>query len=135
MRTARTSVLMLLVMPALVACSSSPAASAPASTSAAASIPPSGNVQISARTLRFEQVAVEIPAGQAFKIDFDNKDAATVHDIDIHRDDFNGEVVFDGATIAGPALTTYDVPALPAGTYAFMCSVHPGDMRGTMNAK
>ena len=129
MRIARISLLTPLVVLALAACSSQPAVSA------APSKPPSGNIQISARTLRFEQVTVEIPAGKAFKIDFENKDAATVHDIDIRRNDPNGEVVFDGATIAGPASTTYDIPALAAGTYAFVCSVHPGEMRGTMNAK
>jgi len=129
MRVARRSLLTLLVMPALAACSSQPA------NSAAASRPPSGNIQISAKYLRFEQVAVEVPAGKGFKIDFDNKDSATVHDIDIHRNDPNGEVVFDGSTLSGPALASYDVPALSAGTYAFVCSVHSEGMRGTMNAK
>jgi plastocyanin len=135
---------MLLVMPVLAACSSQPAASAstqPASSastqpanSAPASEPPTGNIQISAKNLNFEPDSAEIPAGTAFKIDFDNEDSATVHDIDIHLSNPGGEVVFDGATLAGPASATYDVPALAAGTYAFVCSVH-AEMQGTMNAK
>lgn len=129
MRIARRRLLTLLVMPALAACSSQPTNPATAST------PPSGNIQISAKFLRFEQVAVEVPAGKGFKIDFDNKDAATVHDLDIHRNDANGEVVFDGSTLSGPAMARYDVPALSAGRYAFVCSVHPEGMRGTLNAK
>ncbi len=79
--------------------------------------------------MHFEPDAVEAPAGKAFKIDFDNKDAATVHDIDIHLSNPGSEVVFDGAKVTGPAVATYDVPALSAGTYAFVCSVHPGNAR------
>ena len=134
MPTARRHLLTLLAIPVLAACSSPPAVSQPA-VSAAASGSPSGNIQISAKVLRFEQAAVEIPAGKEFKIDFDNKDSATVHDIDIHRNDPNGEVVFDGSTLSGPALASYDVPALSAGAYAFVCSVHPDEMRGTMSAQ
>ena len=133
MRTARRRLLTLLVIPVLAACSSAPAVSQPA-LSAAASMP-SGNIQISAKVLRFEQAAVEIPAGKDFKIDFHNMDSATVHDIDIHRNDPTGDVVFDGSTFSGAALVTYDVPALAAGAYAFVCSVHPDEMRGTMSAK
>ena len=118
---------MLLVMPVLAACSSQTAGSAstqPAN-SAPASGPPTGNIHISATNLNFEPDSVEIPAGTAFKIDFNNEDSATVHDIDIHLSNPGGEVVFDGATLSGPASATYDVPALTAGTYAFVCSVHP----------
>ena len=133
MRVVRGSLFVLLVVPALAACASQPAASQPAA-SAVASTSQSGNVQIGARTMRFETTAVEVPAGKAFKIDFDNKDAATIHDIDIHRTSAGGELVFDGATVSGPAKATYDIPALTAGTYAFVCSVHPGDMSGTITA-
>ena len=127
---------MLLVMPVLAACSSQPATSASSqpANSAPASEPPTGNIQISAKYLNFEQDSVEIPAATSFKIDFDNKDSATVHDIDIHLSNPGGEVVFDGTKVSGPASATYDVPALAAGTYAFVCSVHP-EMHGTMNAK
>ena len=128
MRVVRGSLFVLLVVPALAGCASQPAASTVAATST------SGNVQIGARTMRFETTAVEVPAGKAFKIDFDNKDAATIHDIDIHRTNASGEVVFDGPTVSGPAKATYDIPALPAGTYAFVCSIHPGDMSGAITA-
>ena len=128
-RTVRhTSLLTVILVLALMACSSQPAASEGASDA------PPGDIQIAASYLRFDPVDVDVPAGEGFKIAFDNRDAATVHDIDIHRDAPSGEVVFDGPTIAGPAATSYDVPALSAGTYAFVCSVHPGEMRGTMNA-
>ena len=109
MRVVRGSLFALLVVPALAACASQPPASA------VATLSPSGNVQIGARTLRFETTAVEVPAGKAFKIEFDNKDAATIHDIDIHKDRPSGELVFDGSTVSGPAMATYEIPALTAG--------------------
>jgi plastocyanin len=133
MRVVRVRLFALLVVAALAACASQPASSQQAA-SAVASTPQSGNVQIGARTMRFETTAVDVPAGKAFKIDFDNKDAATIHDIDIHRTSASGELVFDGATVSGPAKATYDIPALTAGTYVFVCSVHPGDMSGTLKA-
>ena len=34
--------------------------------------------------------------------------------------------------ITGPAVATYDVKALPAGTYFFHCDVHPTQMFGTL---
>ncbi len=39
--------------------------------------------------------------------------------------------VFKGDIITGPAKTTYNVPALAAGAYTFVCSVHP-NMTGTL---
>ena len=39
--------------------------------------------------------------------------------------------MFSGATFPGIATQTYDVPALAAGSYPFMCTVHP-NMTGTL---
>ena len=78
---------------------------------------------------------MDVPAAAPFKIDFDNQDAGTPHDIVIHKGDLNGEVVFKGEQFAGVKLQTYDVDALEAGTYAFVCSIHPTLMTGVMNAK
>ena len=39
-----------------------------------------------------------------------------------------------GEIITGVAEATYEVPALPAGTYPFICSVHP-NMTGTITAQ
>ena len=74
------------------------------------------------------------PAGEAFQIAFDNKDAGTPHNVAIHKDNASGAEVFKGEIINGPATRTYDVPALDAGTYAFVCSVHPS-MTGTLTVQ
>ena len=39
--------------------------------------------------------------------------------------------MFTGAIITGVATTVYDVQALPAGAYTFVCTVH-ANMTGTL---
>ena len=51
----------------------------------------------------------------------------------IHKGDANGPVVLDDAPFPGVATKTYDVPALDAGPYVFVCTVHQG-MQGNMTA-
>lgn len=138
MRLARFTLLALWPVLALVACANAPAPSATPIPSAAGSAEagaPSNNVQISAHGVMFEQASVDVPAGKAFKIDFDNKDPSTPHNIVIHMGDANGPVVFEGETVTGVVIKTYDVPALDAGTYAFVCSIHPTPMVGVLTAK
>jgi plastocyanin len=110
-----------------------PSAAAPGSASAAPSAP-AGTVSISASGIAFEQSSVSAPAGKAFQIAFDNKDPGTPHNIAIHKDNVSGAEVFKGAIVNGPATATYNVPALDAGTYAFVCSVHP-NMTGTLTVQ
>ena len=93
-----------------------------------------GGVQISALNVAFEQTSVTAPAGKAFQIAFDNKDAGTPHNVAIHKDNATGAEVFKGEIVTGPATKTYDVPALDAGTYAFVCTVHP-NMTGTLTVQ
>ena len=35
--------------------------------------------------------------------------------------------------VTGPAVVVYDVPAIPAGQYGFVCAVHP-NLQGTLTA-
>jgi cytochrome c oxidase subunit 2 len=106
--------------------------------------PPSGEpggepggpaVQISALNVAFEQTNVTAPADQPFVIDFDNKDAGIPHNVAIHRDSPTGEVVFEGEVFNGPERRPYSVPALTAGAYAFVCTVHPTTMTGTLTVE
>jgi plastocyanin len=85
-----------------------------------------------AEGVKFTTTNVSAPAGKPFTILFDNRDASTPHDVDILGAD--GSKVFDGQPITGPKQTTYNVPALPAGTYKFECSIHPSLMTGTLKA-
>jgi plastocyanin len=93
-----------------------------------------GAIQISALGIAFEQAEVDVPADEAFQIEFANNDAGVPHDVTIRRGDANGEEVFKGDTFNGVETRTYDVPGLDAGEYTFVCSVHP-NMVGTLTAQ
>ncbi len=107
-----------------------PSAAASAGASAAASSNPNV-VTITALNVAFDPTAVTAPAGTPFQIQFENKDAGTPHNVAIHQ---GGTEVFKGAIFPGVATQTYDVPALAAGQYTFVCSVH-SNMTGTLEAK
>ena len=72
-------------------------------------------------------------ADTPFTIHFKNEDAPGVpHNIEIK--DASGAVVFKGDIIDGGKEINYAVPALAAGTYPFICTVHP-NMTGTLTVQ
>jgi plastocyanin len=81
----------------------------------------------------FVTKTLEVPADQPFEISFANEDEGIQHNVAIYTDESAAEAVFVGDLIEGPAVVTYDVPAVGAGTYFFRCDVHPA-MRGTLVA-
>ena len=52
----------------------------------------------------------------------------------IHQGSPTGKVEFQGDVFPGVATKAYDVPALAAGPYAFVCTVHPS-MTGTLTVQ
>ncbi|HEX5466171.1 MAG TPA: cupredoxin domain-containing protein [Candidatus Limnocylindrales bacterium] len=91
-------------------------------------------VKISAKDLRFSLSTITVAADKPFTITFDNEDSVP-HNVAIFEGrDATGKNVFRGTIDAGPKTLTYDVPALPAGTYYFHCDVHP-TMNGTLISK
>jgi mono/diheme cytochrome c family protein/plastocyanin len=111
--------------------SAAPSESAGASASPGGS--PSGDaVSIVASGIVFTETNVTAPADEAFTLVFDNQDAAIPHDVTIS--DAAGAHVFKTDTFPGVETREYEVPALAAGEYPFICSVHP-NMTGTLTAE
>jgi cytochrome c oxidase subunit II len=102
----------------------------------AGSPPPAGEaptVEIAAFNIAFDKNELSVPADTPFRIEFDNQEAAP-HNVAIHEGSPTGPNVFQGEIITGPRQITYEVPALAAGSYGFICTVHPS-MTGTLTAE
>ena len=113
----------------LAACSG--ASAAPGSQGPAPAESPSGDaVAITTKDMTFVETSVSVKAGAAFSVAFDNQDGAP-HNIKIS--DASGDKVFAGDIVSSQKVT-YQVPALAAGTYTFICEVHP-NMTGTITAE
>ena len=116
--------------------SGAPVSGAPASGAPASGAPGSGgpgasasaDVQITAQGIAFVEKTFDAPASKPFTIAFANLDPGTAHDVALK--DGSGAIAWKGDVFNGVATRTYQVPALTAGTYTFLCIVHP-NMTGT----
>lgn len=90
------------------------------------------NLCIAAEGLAFDTATLSAPADTEFTITFTNNDSIS-HNIAV-TPAAGGDAAFEGEIFGGPATQTYDVPALAAGDYAFLCQVHPTQMTGTLTA-
>jgi len=93
---------------------------------------PSGatTLQLTAHNIAFDKSSLEVAANQPFVIDFKNEDPGIPHNVQIEQSD--GTVVQAQPTIDGGQETNYQFNGLPAGTYTFICVVHPTIMHGTL---
>jgi plastocyanin len=89
---------------------------------------------LTAAGIAFDTDSLEVPANTPFQIVFTNNDAGIPHNVAIHEGTPTGPAVWTGDIFNGVETRTYDVPALPAGAYGFVCTVHP-NMTGTLTAK
>ena len=97
----------------------------------AARRPRATSSQLGAKDTKFSTDALTAPADQPFTIHFTNDDTIPHN---VHIKDASGAVVFNGDLFTGPGATDYQVPALKAGTYPFVCIVHP-NMTGTLTVQ
>jgi cytochrome c oxidase subunit II len=92
-------------------------------------------VEVAAQNIAFTTTTIEAPADKPFTIHFKNNDPAGVlHNVEIK--DASGATLFKGDPLVdGGKDASYAVPALKAGTYPFICTVHPAQMTGTLTVK
>lgn len=93
--------------------------------------PVDADAYVSAKDVLFVETAITVPAGREFTLAFENKEAVP-HNVEIR--DGSGTMLFKGDLVTGPETVLYTVPALAAGEYPFICSVHP-NMTGTVTAQ
>lgn len=119
---------------AAAASASAPAASSDASAGASAPAASGGAaggnvINLTAQGIQWTTTSLKAPANTAFTIHFDNQDQGVPHNLNIK--DASGQDVFKSDLVTGPAQADFQIKALPAGTYTFVCNVHPG-MQGTL---
>ncbi len=85
-------------------------------------------VRVSAHDFGFDPTCLAAPADTPFQIAFD--DTQGTHNVAIYTDNTAKQSLFVGDIVTGPRAATYQVSALPAGTYFFRCDVHPTQMTG-----
>jgi mono/diheme cytochrome c family protein/plastocyanin len=102
----------------------------------AASLGPDATVvKLTAASISYDPKELSAPAGKAFGIDFNQQDSGVGgHNVEIR--DTGGASLFKGEVLTDPGEMTYTIPALTAGTYTYICSIHPiPAMTGTLTVK
>ena len=100
------------------------------------SLPPDAEIlKITAEKFTFDVKELTVGADKAFGIDFNQKGVNEGgHNVEIRGAD--GKPIFDGVVLKDPGQVTYVIPALSAGTYTFICRIHPiPGMTGTLTVK
>jgi plastocyanin len=87
-------------------------------------------IEIKADNTQFDISEFDVPADTAFCIAFENLEDVA-HNVAIYD---GGTALFNGSFLNQPGEIVYNVPALPAGDYRFICDAHPTTMVGDVHA-
>ncbi len=101
-----------------------------------ATLPPGTEAtKLVAQGFAFDLKEITVAADKPFAIELENQDSpGTPHNVEIRKTD--GTSIDNPKPIDGGTTTTYVYEALPAGTYTFICQVHPiPAMTGTLTVK
>jgi plastocyanin len=94
---------------------------------------PAGAIVVTADARTFDTSELVVPAGTSFALVLVNR-ATDPHNVAIRtKSGFDGEIIFRHDPISATTVVL-EVGAIPAGTYFFLCEVHPS-MTGTVLAR
>jgi hypothetical protein len=82
-----------------------------------------GGLQLHAKGIAFVETSLTAPADTPFDLHYFNEDAGIPHDVAFK--DASGAEVFKSEVITGVADVVVKVPPLAAGTYQYICTIHP----------
>ena len=89
-------------------------------------------VKLSVVTRRFVQTDLTAPADKTWQLEIDDRGTeAVMHNFTV----MSGKVRVYQTPFWGHGLSHFVVGGLPAGTYLFICTIHPGPMRGALEIK
>lgn len=89
---------------------------------------PAATATIVARNIAFEPTALAMTSGTPLRIVLENDDAGVPHNVVVRG---GGEDIAKSEIVTGVARTELSFGPLPAGSYTFLCEVHP-NMTGTL---
>jgi plastocyanin len=118
---------------------SAPPSPAPSATVAVVKIPPIVGAPDSKLVLhliaeggKWDMYSLTAPAGKVWHITVVSQEPIGHHNFVVASGKTFEERIYTGKNLLPKATVTYDVPALPAGSYLFICTVHPETMTGTL---
>ncbi len=130
---------------ATVAATPSPAPSAAPSLSPSAAIdkiaPIAGApdsklvLQLVAEGGKWDTYTLGAPAGKVWHIRVVSQEPIGHHNFVVASGPTFPERIYTGKNLLPMATVTYDVPGLPAGSYLFICTVHPETMTGQLTIR
>ena len=78
--------------------------------------------------------SLTVPAKKVWHLTIDNQDVETPHNFAVSANPGLITTIL-AMRFEGVATKTFDIAALPAGTYIFTCSIHPQQMKGDLTVE
>jgi plastocyanin len=92
-------------------------------------------VQLVAFKVRWIPTTLTAPAGKIWHVKIENRDGPPEHhNFAVRSGKSFAEQIYQSPNFVMGTFT-YDIPALPAGSYLFICTVHTDVMTGTLTIK
>ncbi|MEO6207849.1 MAG: cupredoxin domain-containing protein [Candidatus Limnocylindrales bacterium] len=92
-------------------------------------------VNVIAAHVRWVPSTLTAPAGAVWHVQIDNQDGPPEHhNFAVASGTTFPERIYQSANF-NKGTFTFDVPALPAGSYLFICTVHPDVMTGSLELR